>query len=393
MNFSLLDTAVQQFLQDNLEADLTRLALKPSPFAQVSARELAEQISGKRIAEKKLPSWYRTAGIIYPPKLALEQCSSEATAGYKSRLIRGKRVLDLTGGFGVDSFFFAQTAEQVTHLEPQESLSEIAKHNAAMLGRPNLQFVQGYAEKFLDETTEKWDTIYLDPSRRVAGQKVFRLADCEPNVVDLQAKLFSLSRYILLKTAPLLDIRSALTEITQVSEVHVLSVNNEVKELLFLLDREFQGQEPQIHCAGLSGDKEQHYAFKLSDEKACELRDYAPIGQYVYEPDTAWLKAGCFKLISRDYQLGKLHQHTHLYTSEQLVENFPGRTFRILKNQPYKNFAKEKQHLKANVLTRNFPVNTPELQKKHRISDGGTWYLIACTDLYGELRILEAERV
>jgi hypothetical protein len=392
MNLRLLDSVIQQFIQHNLDADITRLALKPSPFPQVSSRELAEQIAGKKAIEKKLPTWFSTSCIIYPPKISLEQCSSEATAEYKSRLIKGNKVLDLSGGYGVDTLFFAKKAEKVTHIEPQENLSEIARHNAALLGANHIKFEINYAEMFLETNQEKWDTIYLDPSRRDGSQKVFKLADCHPNIVTLQDRLFELSPYILLKTAPLLDIRSGLSELKNVGEIHVLSLNNEVRELVWLLDRNYTGAEPVIHCISL-GKTEQQYSFTLAEEKAFELRDYANISEYVYEPDTAWLKAGCFKLISRDYEVGKIHQHTHLYTANHLINDFPGRKFKVIHNLAYKTFAEKKFSRQANLITRNFPLTAPQLQKKHHIKDGGSTYLIACTDLHGELRILEAERI
>ncbi len=384
---------MQQFIQENLNIDLTRLVLSKSPFLNISSKELAEQIAGKKTAEKKLPNWFKTPFVYYPPKLALEQCSSEQTAAYKSRLLRGTTLVDLTGGMGVDTFAFARKAEQVIHIEKQTQLSEITRHNAQTLGLKNIQFVVSEAENWLKNNSGHWDTVYLDPSRRISGQKVFRLSDCEPNIVQLQEKIFEFSPYIIVKTAPLLDLKSGLTELKQVCEIHVISVNNEMKEVLWVLDKDFKGTEPTIHCIGLSNSEEQSFAFKLSEEKNYQIDQYAKIQEYFYEPDAAWLKAGCFKIITQQYNVGKLHTHTHLYTSDIVINNFPGRKFKVNRVYSYKEFCKSEMPKLANISCRNFPLNTTEIQAKHKIKDGGLQYLFFCTDEQNELIVVETHKV
>lgn len=384
---------MQQFIQDNLNIDLTRLVLSKSPFSNVSTKELAEQISGRKTAEKKLPSWLKIPLIYYPPKLALEQCSSEITAAYKSRLFRGETLVDLTGGMGVDTFAFAQKAKHVIHLEKQAELSEITTHNAQAFGYKNIQFVVSDAENWITSADEHWDTVYLDPSRRVSGQKVFKLSDCEPNIVQLQEKIFEHSPYIILKTAPLLDIQSGLTELKQVREIHVVSVNHEMKEVLWVLDKDFQESEPLIYCISLSNSGENRFSFKLSEEKNYQIEQYAEVQDFLYEPDSAWLKAGCFKIITQHYKVAKLHTHTHLYTSDIGIDNFPGRKFKVNRKLSYNEFCKMTAPKQANVSCRNFPLNPNEIQAKHKIKDGGELYLFFCTDKQNELIVVETQKL
>lgn len=393
MNLAILEAEVQQFIQDNLNTDLAKLLFKKSPFQNISTKEIAEQIAGKKVAEKKLPTWFNTPGIYFPAKLALEQSSSEITAQYKSKILKADQIIDLTGGMGVDAYYFAKQAKQVIHIEQQAELSAIAMHNAQVLGAQNIRFVVDSAQHFLNNSSESWDMVYIDPSRRVATQKVFKLSDCEPNIVALQDELLERSPLVMVKTAPLLDIKSGLSELKQVREIQVISVNNEMKELLWILDRNFKDPEPLIKCVSLNKGMEQHFDFKWSEERAFKISAFSQAKTYVYEPDVAWLKAGCFKMITQKYALEKLHEHTHLYTSDKIISDFPGRTFQLNYNWSYKEFIKSLPLKKANIITRNFPLSAPELQKKHKIQDGGKDYLLFCTDLNNELRVIQAQRI
>ena len=232
MNALVFNPEVQAFIQENLYTDITKLILKKAIFDGISNTELAEQIQGKVVCEKKLPTWFSTPDIYFPKKLAIEQSSSEKTATYKSSLIKGDSLLDLTGGFGVDSFYFSKTSKQVTYLEQQVELSRIAEHNANVLGAKNIEFIANDGIAYINESNRMWDVLYIDPSRRIASQKVVRLTDCEPNVIDLYLKLAATCNHIWIKAAPLLDIKLALTELKNVQSVHVVSVGNELKELL-----------------------------------------------------------------------------------------------------------------------------------------------------------------
>ncbi len=393
MNKHILNTDVQEYIQQHLHLDPTQLALKKSPFKEVSSQEIAEQLAGKKSAEKKIPEWHKNFGIHFPPKLALEQASSAQTAIFKSNLIEGKKIIDLSAGMGVDSYYFSKKADWVWHVERQKELSAIAAHNSEILGAKNIHFIAGDGIDYLQNSKEKWDTIYVDPSRRVAGKKFFKLSDCEPDVPALLDLFFEHAACVMIKTAPLLDITSGLSELRNVSDIHVVSVNNEVKELLWILRKESSVVEPNIHCVSLTSKGEQHFYFKMSGEKAMRLPYYSDVKTYLYEPDSAWLKAACFKLITQRYQVDKLHQHTHLYTSEVLKKDFPGRIFKVEQVISYKEFAQSKEKRQANILVRNFPITAPELQKKHQIKDGGEQYLIFCKDRNEGLKVVLAKRI
>ncbi|MDB5121646.1 MAG: hypothetical protein JWN56_2864 [Sphingobacteriales bacterium] len=392
LNNLILHQDVQDFISYKLQDDINRILLSKSPFAGINSKELAEQIDSKKRSEKKLPTWFNSSGIYYPPKISIEQSSSESTAAYKSSLIKGNSVIDLTGGLGVDSYYFSQKVPSVTHCELNEELSEIAKYNASILGTSNIDFVSGDGLAFLQNSDTVFDTIYLDPSRRVNSQKVFLLQDCEPDVVTNLDYLLSRAQRIIIKTAPLLDIQSGLKELKHVSEIHVVSVKNECKELLWIIDKEFDLPEPEIICVTVNDKDTKRYQFKISEEKAYNVERYSNPLNYIYEPDVSLLKSGCFKLISRDFEVLKLHQHTHLYTSNNQVD-FIGRTFRLKQQWSYKDFIKLKPVKQANIICRNFPINAVEVKKKHRLLDGGIEYLLFTTGSNNELLVLNCARI
>lgn len=392
MNKAILNTDIQNFISRNLNTDTTRISLGKSPFPAVSSKEIAEQIDSKRRSENKLPLWFKTKRIYYPNKIAIEQASSEATARYKSNLICGDKVIDLTGGFGIDTYFFSKKAAHVTHCEVNKELSEISRHNSALLGT-DINYVNADGLEYLNISNDTFDTIYIDPSRRINSRKVFLLKDCEPDVLNNMDLLFKKSVRIIIKTAPMLDLQSTIKELKQVSEVHVISLKNDCKEILWLIDRENQASEPLIICAALHNDLVENYAFKMSDEKAFIINKYSEPLTFIYEPDVALLKAGCFKLITRDFGLKKIHKHTHLYTSKELNINFIGRKFKTKKIWNYRTFIKEQTIRKSNIICRNFPLTPDALKKKHTISDGGEEYLLFCTGSKNELLVLNCERI
>lgn len=390
MNRAILTPEVQQFIRENLETPPGAIALKKSPFPGVSSRELAEQIDSKGRAARKLPLWHATEGIYFPPRLSVEQSSSEATAEYKTSLIAPGRLIDLTGGFGVDSYYFSRRAA-VWHLEVNAELSEIARHNAGVLHAPDITFVHGDGIAYLRSTTERFDTIYVDPSRRVKTRKVFRLSDCEPDVVAELPLLFYRASRVIIKTAPLLDISAGLEELRHVREIHVISLKNDCKELLWLLEKGYEG-EPLVVCAALDGET-RFFRFRISHERTLQLPAFSAPQAYIYEPDVALLKAGCFKLIAREYGIGKLHANTHLYTAGHLVPDFIGRTFRLLESWSYKAFRSGRPVDRASVICRNFPESPEEVRKKLRIRDGGDTFLLFTTGPRGELLVLHCERL
>ncbi|TKB96032.1 class I SAM-dependent methyltransferase [Pedobacter cryophilus] len=390
INKNMLKSEVQDFIHKNLKTDLQKLILKGSPFPEVSIQELAIQIEGKNKAEKKLPTWFKTENIIFPPKLNLEQASSEITAKYKAGLIGEGNLIDLTGGYGVDDYYFAEKTNVVYHCEMNEQLSVIVKHNAQVLGINNIQCIKGDSQDFLAKQTQ-FDTIYIDPSRRVESSRVFLFKDCEPNVIENQSLYLKKAKKVIIKAAPMLDISAGISELKNVAEVHIISVNNECKELLFIL-APIALAEPKIYCALLNQKQERVYSFSYAEEKAL-ITKVKPLKNYLYEPDAAILKAGFFKSITQKFEVDKIHQHTHLYTSENQVENFAGKTFEIIKTTLFQNFKASKSMAKANVVTRNFHLKPEEIKKTFKIKDGGDIYLFFCTNYKEQKVVVEVKRI
>ena len=360
--------------------------LKKSIFEGISNQELVQQLEARIKCEKKLPTWFDTPKIYYPNRLNIEQTSSEITARYKSEIVAGKSLLDATGGFGVDSYFFSQKIEQVFHCEIDENLSQITTHNFEILGVENIKTIPTDGIEFLKDSPIFFDWIFLDPSRRNDDKgKVFQLSDCLPNVLDELGLLFDKSDNILLKTSPLLDFSIGIAELEFIREIHVVAVNNEVKELLWVLKKGYS-EEITIKTINFAKTKAQTFDFELSEEKKVVPKYSRPFS-YIYEPNAAILKSGAFKLVGAHFGFNKLHEHTHLYTSEELIE-FPGRRFKVDKVVPYTK--KDMKRLgidKANVSTRNFPETVAGIRKKFRIGDGGDTYLFFITD-YGDTRAL-----
>lgn len=391
MNNKILNTDLQIFINDNLKTDIPKLILKKSPFSNVSSAELAVQIDSKRRSEFKLPTWYKTPGIYFPPKLAIEQCSSELAAAYKSEIIEGKSIIDLTGGFGVDSYYFALKGHDVTHCEMNAELSKISEHNSLKL-KVFIHYINEDGISYLKNTEKHFGTIYIDPSRRIESKKVFLLKDCQPDVISNLELFLSRCQMLMIKAAPLLDIKSGIQELGAVSGVHIISIRNECKELLFIIRKGERSSDPLITCAFPGSYQDKTYSFKISEEMNYEINNYSNPLKYLYEPDSGLLKAGCFKLISRDFKLYKIHQHTHLYTSDELNDSFPGRIFKVEEVFNYGKFNKKHPFSKVNIICRNFPEGPDQLKKKLKLSDGGDEYLIFCTDRDNLKKVIHARR-
>jgi hypothetical protein len=387
VNKAILNIDIQNFIKANLSADIPALSLKKSPFPNISSRELAEQIDSKKRSEHKLPLWFQSEGIFYPSKLAIEQSSSELAAIYKSNLLIGDNIIDLTGGFGVDTYFFARKGKNVTHCELNNELSEISHYNSEVLGE-KINYLQVDGIEYLNSYDKTFDTIYIDPSRRVNSKKVFLLKDCDPDIILNLELLRSRSKLLIIKTAPLLDIHSTINELKEVSAIHIVSIKNECKELLYLINNQSCSNDPMIICALIGADQTITYSFRTSEERNFLLNEYSDPMDFIYLPDVALLKAGCFKLITRDFSVYKIQQHTHLYTSERFIDSFPGRKFLMQNSWSYGKFLKENSFKKANIICRNFPISPENLKKKLKINDGGDEYLIFCTNKKNELIVL-----
>jgi hypothetical protein len=378
----MLNAVDRQFVQEHLNDDLHRLLLSAHRFPGISVPVAVGQIEALRKVHSKIPSWYRF-DLEFPPALSVEQASSEQTARFKASLYAGNKMADLTGGMGVDTFFFAQHFKQVTYLEQNSELADLARHNFGILHATNIRVVALPAEDFLNQNTDHFDLIYIDPARRGdRQQRVFRLEDCTPDILQIKDSLLETADRVLLKTAPLLDLNLAVEQLQSVAHIWVVSLDNEVKEVLYLLKKSAPaiGNIP-IEAVCL-GEVPRFFSFTRLEEQAA-LPPYAPPQRYLYEPDAAVLKAGAFKSFARRFGLNKLHPNTHLYTSETFVPNVPGRSFTIEAVLRYDRKAVQQAipSKKANVAVRNFPDSVDQMRQKLGLMDGGELFLFGTTDL------------
>ena len=378
LNFKLLENHVQRYINDHLQDNLAEMALKGTSFEGVQTSELIAQIEAKLKCKKKLPTWYSGKQIIYANKLNIEQSSSEITANYKKNLIGGETLLDLTGGFGVDTYYFSKTLKHVTYCEVNKNLSEIVKHNLKILKASNIIIKAMDGLLYIQQKNRQYDWIYIDPSRRnKIGNKLYFIEECCPNVLENLDLLLSKSNNILIKLSPMLDIKSALKVLKYTKEVHVVAIKNEVKELLFLLQKGYTN-EACIKAINLQ-TTQPNFEFKISQERTTIA--YQKPMNYLYEPNAAILKCGAFKNIAIRFKIMKLGQHTHLYSASKIIKYFPGNIYKIHKIIPYKKqlIRKEITGRKVNIKTRNFPNKTKEVKKEYKLKDGGNQFVFFTT--------------
>lgn len=389
------------FIEQHAGEDVLKLALKLSGRKELDAGRVIRQIKGIQVVAGKVPSWSPVSGeLLFPHLLSLEQCSSETTARYKADLISSlsflvSHVADLTGGLGVDSWFFSRAVLRADYVEQQPALCEAARHNFSVLGGTNLGVHEADSVDYLSGMSPV-DLLYLDPARRTAGGgKVVGFSDCAPDVTVLREKLLEKARFVLIKASPMLDISMALKQLPETRSVHVVSVDNECKELLFLLSS-FDTADVELVCINLktNGSPERDAVlFKgiPSFQKGCHsfIKDGIPLA-FLYEPNASLMKAGAFDYVSSRYHVAKLHPNSHLFTSSERVPDFPGRTFQVIDTIPY-----QRKHLKkrwpdltkANITARNFPDTVATIRKNLTISEGGDDYVFATT-LINEANVL-----
>ncbi len=392
MNKTLLNQIIQEYINANLDSSITKLALQKNPFPEIEWIETLNQIGAKQKSKEKLPTFFKTQNIYYPSKISLEQTSSEKTASYKASLVSGTSLIDLTGGFGVDDYYFSKKMKQVVHCEINSELHQIVNHNFKQLEQTNIDCICGDSLEILKNLNILFDWIYIDPSRRNdAKGKVFMLKDCLPNVPDLLNIYFEYSNNILIKTAPILDISAGILELKNVKKIHIVSVDNEVKELLWEINKGYEN-EIQIITCNISKVKTEYFDFIFNDEIKNIEYDFPK--NYIFEPNSAIMKSGGFDAVANQFQLLKLHQNSHLYTSNRIID-FPGRIFEIQKNIPYqKNVLKlNLENTKANITTRNFPDSVETIRKKWKINDGGNQYCFFTTDLNNNKIVLICTKI
>lgn len=388
MNRNILRDDVQEFINENLKSDVAALALKKDPFKDVSSPELAGQILAKQKAEKKLPTWFNTKKIYYPRPLSVEQTSSEITAKYKASIIQGNTVLDITGGFGVDAYYFAKQCASVTHCEIDAELSTTASYNSQILDVENILFVNADGLDYLKDTAKHWDVIFIDPARRTNAGKVFKLEDCTPNILEHLPLLLNKAKIVVIKTSPLLDLNSGLLAFNHVKAIHAVSTKNECKELLWIIENDWQ-DKPTVFAVSLN-KTDKKFKFLMGQISNISFSKQILKGIYLYEPDVAVLKAGAQDALAATYNLQKLAANTHLYSSTQLEPNFMGRIF-VIENVIEAKELKKSAKLRANVIVRNYPAKAEDLIKKYSIKPAKDDFLIFCKSRDQENTIFAAK--
>ncbi|MGB3464152.1 MAG: class I SAM-dependent methyltransferase [Cyclobacteriaceae bacterium] len=390
----LLSEEVRQYIRQNEACDIAALLLSGKSVNGVPASTLADQIVSRRKAKIKLPHWFAQDKVIYPPPLSLEQASSAATGQYKASLCSGTNMIDITGGMGIDASFFADSFEALTYVEMQTDLVAVFTHNAKMLGLNYIKVINSDGIEYLKSCQDDaFDLIYTDPARRdPEANKVFAIHDCTPDIVSMQSLLLSKGRKVMIKLSPMLDISHSLELLNHVEEVHVVAVNNECKELLFLLSRDFIGK-PIIKTINIEKSTNQYFDFYRQAESEAMVT-HGFINGFLYEPNAAVLKAGAYKLPADRFELSKLDIHTHLYTSDQQVENFPGKVYRILSafGSQKKEITKRLKGKKISIKTRNYPMTVAAIRNKYGFPDGDEAYVFFC-QIAGKKMVLECVKI
>ena len=378
-----MNQATIDFIREHAEADVRQLALQGTKNPEVNLTFALDQIAGRQKAKSKLPSWAAIDGMTYPPHLSMEQCSSEQTARYKASIAgKGALIVDLTAGFGVDMAFISQGFQHAVHVEQQATLCAISSENYKLLGLNHIEVVCADGIDYLHQLNHA-DLIFLDPARRDDhGARTYGIADCTPNVLELREELLEKADRVMLKLSPMLDWRKAVEDLGNVNEVHIVSVDNECKELLLILSKE----EKPLKLFCVNNDQ----VFEVSDNVTggrffCDTASDVtkePSPCYIFEPNASIMKAGCFALLEQRFKVSQLDKNSHLFVSDSDISDFPGRRF-IIEKTTSMNKRELKAALagidKANITVRNFPMSVAELRKRLKLKEGGDLYLFATT--------------
>ena len=380
-------------IRQHLHDDVQQLALQRNRFPQLSDtdfRFLIQQVEGRQRTKDKLPSFTQIEDWWYPVRLSCEQCSSEATARYKAALIAPLQpnvLIDLTAGYGVDTYFMAEHAQEAHYVERNPELCHIAQHNFS-LARPHIRVHNTTAEEFLASSPlllSPHRLIYLDPARRSqSGGKVFRIEDCEPNVTEILPTLRKLTSHIMIKFSPMLDITAAMRALGHDWDTHIVEVNTEVKEVLILTGK------GSIYAVNICATHTDSFVFNDEEEKKAQVSFASDIEQYIYEPNAAIIKAGAYRLIGERYGIKKLDTNTHLYTSDKLLPDFPGRKWQV--QEVLTKHSTLNTKLKYSILTRNYPLSPDQVRKKLKLQDGDDLYIVGAR-LQGKPVLVLGDRV
>ena len=386
-----METKLEEFIREHRHDDVRQLALQAARYPDIDMQQALQQIAGWQTACTKLPEWAATDGIIYPPRLSMEQCSSEATAKYKAKVLdpSPSTVIDLTGGFGVDFSYMARGFQKAVYVERQPHLCEEARHNFQLLGLENAEVVCGDGVEYLKNLPSPFHppstlTIFLDPARRDEnGKKTYAISDCTPDVVALKDLLLEKAGRVMIKLSPMLDWHKAVDDLGEVVEVHIVSVDNECKELLLVLAKK-PVAPLRVVCANIRHDAETELFefFPSNDNLSIPLFPALRERDFLYEPNASIMKAGCFAEVAHRFGVQPTGSNSHLFLSPQFIPDFPGRKFQIEKVTSMNK--KELKHAiggltKANITVRNFPLSVAELRKRLKLADGGDTYIFATT--------------
>ena len=388
----MIDALTYKFILEHRDDDVRKLALQAARYPGVDMRVAVTQIEGWQHAVTKLPEWAAVDGLLYPQRISMEQCSSSQTAAYKASLMSGAVFADLTGGFGIDCSYVSRGFSEAYYIERNPELCAIAEYNFSLMGLDNIKVLNGNSEELL-QVLPHCDWIFLDPARRDgAGKKVVALADCEPDVAALRQQLLQKARRVMVKCSPMLDITAACRQLGCVAEVHTVAVNNECKELLFILTDDAT-DVPRVCCVNIVNGSAQTFTFSMNDTP--EAGYAAEVGAFLYEPNAAIQKAGCYPSLATSYAVQKLHRNSNLYTSNALAAQFPGRTFKVT---GVAGFSKNELKMllgdlkRANLTVRNFPDTVQQLRKRLKLSEGGDIYLFATTLADGRKVLVRCEK-
>ena len=386
-----METKLEEFIREHRHDDVRQLALQAARYPDIDMQQALQQIAGWQTARTKLPEWAATDGIIYPPRLSMEQCSSEATAKYKAKVLdpSPSTIIDLTGGFGVDFSYMARGFQKAVYVERQPHLCEAARHNFQLLGLENAEVVCGDGVEYLKNMPYPFNaqsrlTIYLDPARRDEnGKMTYAISNCTPDVVALKDLLLEKAGRVMIKLSPMLDWHKAVDDLGEVVEVHIVSVDNECKELLLVLAKN-PAAPLRVVCANIRHDTETElFEFIPSnDNLSIPLFPVLRERDFLYEPNASIMKAGCFAEVADHFGVQPTGSNSHLFLSPQFIPDFPGRKFQI--EQVTSMNKKELKHViggltKANITVRNFPLSVAELRKRLKLADGGDTYIFATT--------------
>lgn len=375
-----MNKATKDFIREHADADVRQLALQAKKNPEVDLTYALEQIAGRQKAKMKLPSWAKIDEMVYPPHISMEQCSSELTAKYKAEIVPcGNCFVDLTGGFGVDFSFIAKKFKHAVYVERQNHLCAIASENFRLLGLDNAEAINADGIEYLHQMDHA-DLVFIDPARRDDhGGRTYGIADCTPNVLEVMDELMQKTDMLLLKLSPMLDWRKAVRDLGGASEVHIVSVDNECKELLIMVRHDVQ--QIKVVCVNLLSNGERD-VFEFDDTESTPMHQKISSKTYLFEPNASIMKAGCFDEIQARFPVAQLDNNSHLFVSDHEIPDFPGRRFKI-EHVTSMNKRELKEALagidRANIAVRNFPVSVAELRKKLKLKDGGDVFIFATT--------------